>query len=45
MVELKISEIISRERKRLNLTQEELAKALYVSPQLYQIGKEVAIPI
>ena len=33
MVELKISEVVSRERKRLNLTQEELAKALYVSPQ------------
>ena len=33
MVELKISEVISRERKRLDLTQEELAKALYVSPQ------------
>ncbi len=33
MANLKISEVISRERKRLDLTQEELAKALYVSPQ------------
>lgn len=33
MVELKISEVILRERKKLNLTQEELAQALYVSPQ------------
>ena len=33
MIELKISEVILRERKRLNLTQEELAQALYVSPQ------------
>ena len=33
MLELKISEVILRERKKLNLTQEELAQALYVSPQ------------
>ena len=33
MPKLKISEIILRERRKLNLTQEELANALSVSPQ------------
>lgn len=33
MAELKIAEVILRERRRLNLTQEELAIALMVSPQ------------
>lgn len=33
MVELKIAEVILRERRKLKLTQEELANALMVSPQ------------
>ncbi len=33
MTELKISEVILRERRKLNLTQEDLATALTVSPQ------------
>ena len=33
LAELKIAEVILRERRRLNLTQEELAIALMVSPQ------------
>ena len=33
MAELKIAEVIIRERRKLKLTQEELANALMVSPQ------------
>ena len=33
MAELKIAEVILRERRKLKLTQEELANALMVSPQ------------
>ena len=33
MTELKIPEVIQRERRRMNVTQEELAQSLGVSPQ------------